>query len=178
MTEANPDRSTATPSSTLPTPSMLALPGRCWWRFLFQIQGARLCKPMYHPPIRWWPNWLECLDASQREDFEERAGIMQFDGQLPRSHAECRAMLDLLRRHPSLLTGVIVLQIELDGGTEWLLTTDLHLRPALRRGCGRQGNRRGQPDRSRRGAIRRDRCADDLGLTAGRFVLRPMAHLI
>ena len=68
---------------------------------------------------------VERLDASQREDFEERAGIMQFDGQLPRSHAECRAMLDLLRRHPSVLSGVSVLQIELDGGTEWLLTTDL-----------------------------------------------------
>lgn len=68
---------------------------------------------------------LERLDTNQREAFEERAGIMQFDGQLPRGHAECRAMLDLLRRHPSSLTGVIVLQIELDGGTEWLLTTDL-----------------------------------------------------
>ncbi len=65
------------------------------------------------------------LDDALREDFEERAGIMEVDGQLPRGHAECRAMLDVLHRHPALLSGVAVLQIELDGGTEWLLTTDL-----------------------------------------------------
>lgn len=68
---------------------------------------------------------VERLDANQREAWEERAGIMQFDGQFPRSHAECLALLDLLRRHPSVLSGVTVLEIELDGGTEWLLTTDL-----------------------------------------------------
>ena len=65
------------------------------------------------------------LDDALREDFEERAAIMQFDGGLPRGHAECRAMLDLLRRHPSVLSGITVLEIELDGGSEWLLTTDL-----------------------------------------------------
>lgn len=65
------------------------------------------------------------LDSNLREDFEERAGIMEVDGQLPRGHAECRAMLDVLHRHPDLLTGISVLQIELDGSTEWLLTTDL-----------------------------------------------------
>jgi hypothetical protein len=68
---------------------------------------------------------VERLDASQREDFEERAAIMQFDGQLPRGHAECLALLDLLSRHPSVLSGVTVLEIDRDGGTEWLLTTDL-----------------------------------------------------
>ncbi len=68
---------------------------------------------------------VERLDANQREAWEERAAIMQFDGQLSRGHAECLALLDLLRRHPSVLSGVTVLQIELDGGTEWLLTTDL-----------------------------------------------------
>jgi hypothetical protein len=50
---------------------------------------------------------------------------MQFDGKLPRGHAECLALLDLLRRHPSVLSGVTVLEFELDGGTEWLVTTDL-----------------------------------------------------
>ena len=65
------------------------------------------------------------LDDAQREDFEERAGIMQFDGGLIRGHAECLALLDLLCRHPSVLSGMTVLEIELDGGTEWMLTTDL-----------------------------------------------------
>ena len=68
---------------------------------------------------------VERLDASQREAWEERAAIMQFDGGLIRGHAECLALLDLLCRHPSVLSGVTVLEIELDGGTEWLLTTDL-----------------------------------------------------
>jgi hypothetical protein len=68
---------------------------------------------------------VERLDASQREAWEERAGIMQFDGQLPRARAECLALLDLLHRHPSVLSGITVLEIELDSGTEWLLTTDL-----------------------------------------------------
>ena len=66
---------------------------------------------------------VERLDASQREAWEERAAIMQFDGQLSRGHAECRALLDVLHRHP--LAGISVLQIELDGCTEWVLTTDL-----------------------------------------------------
>ena len=35
------------------------------------------------------------------------------------------AMLDLIRLNPLALTGIAVLQIELDGGTEWLLTADL-----------------------------------------------------
>ena len=65
------------------------------------------------------------LDPDQREQFEERAGIVQFDAGLPRAHAEALAMLDVLRRHPEVLTGITVLQVELDGASEWLLTTDL-----------------------------------------------------
>lgn len=65
------------------------------------------------------------LDPNQREVFEERAAIMQFEGQLQRGHAEALAMLEVLLRHPKALTGISVLQIDLDGGTQWLLTTDL-----------------------------------------------------
>ena len=70
------------------------------------------------------------LDAVLREDFEERAGIIEFEAVLPRAHAECLALIDVLKRHPEVLTGsspviVTVLQIELDGETQWLLTTDL-----------------------------------------------------
>ena len=64
------------------------------------------------------------LDADQREEFEERAGIIEFDGKVPRAHAECLALLNVLRRHPSVLTGVVVLQVELNGTTQWLLITD------------------------------------------------------
>lgn len=44
------------------------------------------------------------LDDDLREAWEERASIMEFDALLPRGHAECLAMLDLLCRHPELLT--------------------------------------------------------------------------
>jgi hypothetical protein len=40
---------------------------------------------------------LTRLSEDQREDFEERAGIMQYDGGLNRDHAECLALLYLLR---------------------------------------------------------------------------------
>jgi hypothetical protein len=43
------------------------------------------------------------LDADLREDFEERAGIIEFDANLPRAHAECLALLNLLLRHPECL---------------------------------------------------------------------------
>lgn len=68
---------------------------------------------------------LHRLDDSQREAYEERAGILEFSAGLSRGHAECLALLDVLHRHPDALTGVTVLQIELDGASEWLLTTDL-----------------------------------------------------
>ena len=43
------------------------------------------------------------LDDDLREDFEERAAIIEYDGQLQRAHAECLALIDLLRRHPEVL---------------------------------------------------------------------------
>lgn len=43
------------------------------------------------------------LDAAQREEFEERAAIVEYDAMRCREHAECLALLDVLRRHPSVL---------------------------------------------------------------------------
>ena len=60
------------------------------------------------------------LAADLREDFDERAGIMEFDAGLPRAHAECLALLDVLQRYPAVLTGVTVLQADLYGQTQWL----------------------------------------------------------
>ena len=42
---------------------------------------------------------ITLLDADLKEEFEERAGIMQFSAQLTRDHAECLALIDVLRRH-------------------------------------------------------------------------------
>ena len=65
---------------------------------------------------------VQLLDANQREEFEERAGIVEFDGQLPRAHAECLALLSVLHRHPAALLRVA--QVEADGVAHWLLTPD------------------------------------------------------
>ena len=43
------------------------------------------------------------LNTNLREDFEERAAIMEFDANLPRDHAECLALLDVLSRYPCAL---------------------------------------------------------------------------
>ncbi len=61
------------------------------------------------------------LDAGLREEFEERAAIMEFEGKLSLAHAECLALLNVLHRHPGALSGVILLQV---GAARWLLTTD------------------------------------------------------
>ncbi len=71
------------------------------------------------------------LDDNLREDWEERASIMQFDALLPKGYAECLAMLDLLCRHPEVLqsnlsgaAGVTVLQASIGQETMWLLSAD------------------------------------------------------
>jgi hypothetical protein len=65
------------------------------------------------------------LDADLREDFDERAGIMEFDAGLPREHAECLALIDLLRRYPNALSGVTVIEARYGDISEWLLTTNV-----------------------------------------------------
>lgn len=64
------------------------------------------------------------LSPDHRQDYEERAGIMEFDGGLSRDYAEPLALLDLLSRRPMALTGITVLHIEMDGESQWLLTND------------------------------------------------------
>ena len=70
---------------------------------------------------------VERLDETLREEFEERAGIVEFDAKRPRAYAEALALLDVLHRHPAALTGVTALQVELAGFSRWLLTTDLNV---------------------------------------------------
>jgi hypothetical protein len=66
---------------------------------------------------------IEHLDADVRELFEERAGIVEYEGGLPREEAESYALLDVLRRHAWALTGVTVVRFEIAKETCWLLTT-------------------------------------------------------
>jgi hypothetical protein len=68
---------------------------------------------------------VSTLHPNLREDFEERAAIMEFDANMERAHAECLALLDVLRRHPFVLTGVTVMQVDVNGTILCMLTTDL-----------------------------------------------------
>lgn len=82
--------------------------------------------PIYTPPLDTLvANAVDKLDAELCEEFEERAGIIEHDGNLPRAHAECLALLDLLSRHPYCLTGLAAVEVVLDGVTEWVLTSNL-----------------------------------------------------
>ncbi len=64
------------------------------------------------------------LDVDLREDFEERAAIIEYDAGFGRAHAECLALLGLLNRRPLALSAVRVLEFELNGVTRWMLATD------------------------------------------------------
>jgi hypothetical protein len=50
----------------------------------------------YHPIVA---DLLACLDESQHELFEERAGILEFDVGLDRQLAEALALLEIIRLH-------------------------------------------------------------------------------
>ena len=69
---------------------------------------------------------LDRCNDGQLEAMAERSAVLEFEaGCQPRALAEALAVLDLLRQSPWLLTGLAVLEVELDGATQWLLTTDL-----------------------------------------------------
>jgi hypothetical protein len=71
------------------------------------------CPEPQHPILA---DLLCRLDECQREAYEERAGILAFEASVDRPLAEALALLDLIRLQPTALSGVTVLQIELDGG--------------------------------------------------------------
>jgi hypothetical protein len=92
--------------------------------------------PEYVPPLdALVADVVGRFNASLREAFEERAGIIEFDAGLPRAHAECLALIGVLLHQPNL-TGLVALEVEQAGTRQWLLTTDLAL---ARRVAGRQG---------------------------------------
>ncbi|MCX7140798.1 MAG: hypothetical protein NT123_06810 [Proteobacteria bacterium] len=49
---------------------------------------------------------VNLLGENLREEFEERAAIIEFDAHLLRAHAECLALLYVLRRHPEVLAKI------------------------------------------------------------------------
>ena len=68
---------------------------------------------------------LDRLDTERRHEFEERAGTIEFDSRVPRDEAEALALIDLLRSHPAALTGMTALEVDHDGESDTVITTDL-----------------------------------------------------
>ena len=66
------------------------------------------------------------LDTERRYEFEERAGTIEFDSGVTRDDAEVLALIDLLRTHPAALLGVTALEIQRDGESQIVVTTDLN----------------------------------------------------
>jgi len=64
---------------------------------------------------------VQSLSAEVREDFEERAAIMEFDGRTSRECAEALALLDVLKRHPAALLDVDVFSVTQDRITKFLV---------------------------------------------------------
>lgn len=46
---------------------------------------------------------VERLSPAHREEFEERAAVMEFDGGKPRAHAEALALLNIIKNHPDAI---------------------------------------------------------------------------
>jgi hypothetical protein len=54
-------------------------------------------------PLTIMEELLNRLDDDLKEEWEERAAIMEYDGGLSRDHAECLALLNVILRHPTAL---------------------------------------------------------------------------
>ena len=70
---------------------------------------------------------IERLDEDRRYEFEERAGIIEFDAEQTRDQAELLALVDLLREHPAALVGITAVEVRQEGKTFIAVTTDLAL---------------------------------------------------
>jgi len=87
------------------------------------MNSAQVCDPLLRP---FGGDLIDKLPAALMETWSERSALIEYEaGTQPRALAEALALIELLRHHPSLLTGVTLLQLELAGGAEWLLTADL-----------------------------------------------------
>jgi hypothetical protein len=87
------------------------------------MNSAQLCDPVLRP---FGGDLIDKLPAALMETWSERSALIEYEaGTHPRALAEALALIELLRQHPNLLTAVTLLQLELAGSAEWLLTTDL-----------------------------------------------------
>lgn len=93
-----------------------------------------LCDPLLLPFAR---NVLSRFDEAQVEHMMERSAILASEaGVQPPALCDALALLEVLRLYPAVLTGLVALEIELDGATQWLLTIDLDQARDYLRGIG------------------------------------------
>ncbi len=71
-----------------------------------------------------FPDLVSRLNASRREIYEERAGVREFDAGLPRTFAECAALLDVAVMDSLAFTGVSLLRVQQGPVTRFLLVAD------------------------------------------------------
>ena len=83
--------------------------------------SAQTYKPTFEEVVA---NMLARCDDGAREFYEERAGVIAETCGIPVIHAEYQALLETLVRWSEIFTGVQALEVEIDGGTQWILTTD------------------------------------------------------
>ena len=76
-------------------------------------------------PLSLIADLIDRLDVELRYEFEERAGIIEFDAGQTRDQAELLALVDLLRSHPGALVGVTALQVQNRGAPAFVFTTDI-----------------------------------------------------
>ena len=81
---------------------------------------AQTYKPTFEEVVT---SMLARADEGAREFYEERSGLIAETCGIPVIHAEYQALLETLVRWPEIFTGVQVLEVEIDGGTQWILTT-------------------------------------------------------
>ena len=71
-----------------------------------------------------FPDLVSRLNASRREIYEERAGVREFDAGLPRTYAECAALLDVAAMDALAFTGVTLLRVQQGPVTRLVLVAD------------------------------------------------------
>ena len=78
-------------------------------------------KPL-HPIVA---SMVAKLNSVLREDFEERAAIMEFEAGIDRAMAEALALLCVLHNHPACLQPLVALEVKLNGENRHLITSSL-----------------------------------------------------
>jgi hypothetical protein len=71
-----------------------------------------------------FPALVAQLNPARREAYEERAGVREFDGGLPREYAECAALLDLVALDALAFSGVSLLRVQQGPVTRFVLVAD------------------------------------------------------